>query len=256
MKYVLIILLIILNLFNLNSQVNTEKFRRDGYHPGFAAAFGLNIGFNSGNTEYFNIAPHIRLDFDAPGVEAFLLSKYQRKTGNGNTINDEGFAHLRFIFHTNSFIHPEVFTQAEFNKFILLNSRYLAGAGGRVKIFDSFLNQDSSSSLDLHVGIGLMYEAENINTLVQSSTSIFRSTNYISFNISISKQLSFSSINYFQFDASRLKDNRILSESELSVSLSKVVKFTVSAKYRYDNEPPPSIKYYDLEIQNGIKITL
>ena len=148
-----------------------------------------------------------------------------------------------------------VITTWEFNDFIRLEKRELVGAGLRIHIFD--LNGEWGS-FNLYSGIGVMYESEKFNIssddIKKKDSSLLKSTNYISIKYN-SKKFSINNVTYFQTNFEKNSSTRINSDLQFSVKLSKILSYTAGINYRYDSYPAPSVKNYDLQIKNGLKIS-
>jgi hypothetical protein len=97
-----------------------------------------------------------------------------------------------------------------------------------------------------------MYENERYNIPVSPETNILRSTNYLTFKWQMNKNFSFIAINYYQIDVERLHDFRYISDASLNFLIMENLVFNSAVTYRYDNEPVPDVKDFDLELTNGI----
>ena len=100
-----------------------------------------------------------------------------------------------------------------------------------------------------------MWENEKLHTTPVSQTKIIRSTNYISFQMRLNNMINIIFVGYYQVNLERLQDYRILVESSLGFNLTKSLTFQTNFNLRFDNEPPATIKKYDLELTNGLKIS-
>ncbi len=230
-------------------QVNTETLRKSDLEKGFHNNIQFRLGLNSGNSEYLKLKSKFRLDYTAKNFYTFGVAEYQRGLQADELFINKGFAHFRYIRNLVKTIRYELFTQKEFNDFILLKDRNLAGMGLRKSFL--FL-KEKQSHFKLHLGMGFMWENEKVDLTTIIETNLFRSTNYISASWKIDDRVQFIHINYIQFDVENPTDYRILAESTVLFSITKAFHFQASLEFRYDNEPPLSIKKYDLEITNGV----
>lgn len=237
----------------LFAQKNTEKFR-DSKPDGFYHTINLALNLNKGNEEYVKYLGDYRLDYYQPSLITFLVVNLEYKQGNAAVITNKGFAHWRLIFNKGALFEPEIFTQTEFNEFILLKQRYLAGAGLRISPF-STISTDSLHRFVAEFGIGAMYEYEEVDDPNQRFTRYIRSTNFASLRYTYKKFIDFFSVTYFQPYVKDVSDFRLLSENRVAFTITKNFSFFVSSMYRYDSKPPTSLKNFDLELANGITIT-
>ncbi|MDX9790802.1 MAG: DUF481 domain-containing protein [Candidatus Kapaibacterium sp.] len=234
-------------------QKNTEKFR-DFKSDGFYHTLNFAVNLNSGNEEYVKYAGDYRIDLYRQNFITYLAGNIEYKEGNESVITNKGFAHWRLIYNRGSFVEPELFAQIEYNDFILLKDRKLAGGGIRLALID-LVSKDSLNKFLMEMGLGLMYEYEEVDDPVKPITKYFRSTNFISLRFSINSSIDFFSVTYLQPYINNFDDYRLLNENRLQFSISKNFAFYISSVYRYDNEPHTNLKYYDLEILNGLTLS-
>ena len=116
-------------------------------------------------------------------------------------------------------------------------------------------SDSTEKKLRLFLGNGAMWENEKLHTTPVSQTKIIRSTNYISFQMRLNNMINIIFVGYYQVNLERLQDYRILVESSLGFNLTKSLTFQTNFNLRFDNEPPATIKKYDLELTNGLKIS-
>ena len=162
-----------------------------------------------------------------------------------NIITNKGFAHLRITKDLFTNYRMEVFTQYEFNEFLLLNDRYLLGTGLRIGLQNSEL-------LNTYIGTGLMVEKEIYDLDSNQEKNLLRSTNYIKNNIVLSSNIDLSSTAYFQIASSDLNDYRILYDGGLDFHVNESFAFTIELKYRYDNDPQGNLGSGYIQISNGM----
>ena len=233
------------------AQVNTEKFRLDNNKKGFSGniTFGLNV--TAGNSEYVNFEPSLRLNYNTTNFTNFIISSYNRKQSNVKTDKEyllvhKGFTHIRSTRLLNMYVSIEVFGQFEFNDFIRLEQRFLTGTGVRLESLQSL------KKIELIFGIGGMIEKEIYDIC---ETSLFRSTNYLTFTWKFTNYGLLTSTTYFQIVPYILKDFRIISENTLMIKLTSWLTLGIDIKLRYDNDQIVGVKKkYDFELSNNLTI--
>ena len=236
------------------SQKNTEKFRE--FKPnGLYHTLNFMVNLNAGNEEFVKYQGDYRFDVYHDKFITYLIGNLEYKEGNTDVITNKGFVHGRFIFNKNKPFEPEIFAQMEYNDFLLMKERYLGGGGLRINPF-SITSADSVHKFIAEFGIGLMYEYERTSDSLKPVTRYIRSTNFASLRYTLQNNLNFFSVTYYQPHIKEFSDFRILSENRLSISINKYLAFFVSVMYRFDSEPISSLKNFDLEIANGITITI
>lgn len=239
------------------AQVNTETLRNVEMQNGWYGMLSTSLGLQSGNSEYLQFKSSVRVDYLHNRYYSFLVFNYHRGSQAKELFVNKAFVHLRgtYAFYKNLIL--EVFGQTEFDDFIKLKDRNLLGSGLRIRIFKSDKFPNEKSKLHLFLGLGAMWEREELDAQQAIITDIFRSTNYVSFYWKIDERVTFNFINYYQRSLNDFnKDYRILLESNLGFYLTRSIIFTASIKYRYDSLPPSDVKNYDFELNNGISITL
>ena len=234
------------------AQVNTEKMRNYEADKGLAHSVGFGFGFLSGNSDQYRIATNYRLDWLTHNYYSFLIVNYERGESSGELFSDKGFIHARITRDLTHHWIVETFAQKEFNKLISLNDRQLFGGGIRYEI----RNVDTvpwTQQYVLGLGSGLMYEKESTSDPKDKKVMV-RSTNYLSIRWQLDDRISFFSTVYCQLALRRRSDFRVLDESTLSFAINKTLSFLTSFNLRYDNEPPPAVKNYDIALTNGVNV--
>ena len=232
-------------------QVNTEKFRKENEEKGISGNVSLAAGFASGNSEFVNVKSAARIDYSLKSFDFFIVGNYEFKEAKNEKVVNKGFAHLRSIIILSPILSLEFFLQKEFNHFILLEDRNLAGSGLRLSVMKLF-STEKDSLVEIYLGSGFMFENERYNISVLPKYNLFRSTNYFTLNWQITGDFSFSTINYFQFNVKKLHDYRILSDTGFNFAITKDLVFNSSLSWRFDNEPVIGVKKYDVEVTNGV----
>lgn len=235
-----------------HSQVNTEVLRRSDLTPGFHHTAQLDLGMVAGNSEFLKLKTSFRLDFVCQHYYSFGVIQYQRGTKSQKKFINKGFIHLRNIRRLTDRFSGELFVQNEFDDFILLKDRNLAGGGLRTVLIQP---DSTNQKLRLFLGNGAMWENEKLNTNPVSQTKIIRSTNYLSFQTRLNNMINLNFVGYYQVNLKSLRDYRILIESSLGFNVTKSFTFQTNFNLRFDNEPPATIKKYDLELTNGLRFT-
>lgn len=241
-------------VFSVRAQVNTENMRRYNAQNGLTHSVYFQYGLLSGNSDVSNISVGYRADWLSNKYYSFAVANYQRGESNGELNVRKGFVHVRTCRNVTDHWLAEAFFQKEFNDFWRLQNRQLGGLGLRLEL----ANRDSSNRVRrlVAVGSGFMREYEKYLKPLDETVTQWRSTSYLSLLLVISQGISLTSTMYGQIGVQRHSDYRILNESTLSFHIWKNVSFGSTFKYRYDHEPPMGVKRRDLELTNGISISL
>ena len=235
----------------LQGQVNTEAMRSEDNSDSFKNRFNLDLGFEKANSEVLDLAAEYRLDYvKQENFHSFMIinleNGYEKENDlPKNIITNKGFAHLRITKDLFINYQMEVFTQYEFNEYLLLNDRYLLGTGLRIGLQKSELSST-------YIGIGLMVEKETYNIDAEDEKSLLRSTNYIKNNIILTSNIDWSNTAYFQIASADLNDHRILYNGGLDFHVNESFAFTIELNYRYDNDPQGNLGSGYIQISNGV----
>ena len=82
--------------------------------------------------------------------------------------------------------------------------------------------------------------------------NLIRSTNYLTLDFLILKNILFSNTAYYQVDISNKNDFRILYNSGLNIDLNKNLNFSMGINFRYDNDHHDDKNKQYIQIINGI----
>lgn len=241
------------------SQVNIERYYRDNTREGFmfTNAFGLNIA--SGNTNYLELTDRFRMDYNGPRTDYFTILEYNLRTSSGKTSAHKGFVHFRAIHDLDdkAVMMAEGYLQQQFDEFILLRSRTLLGGGFRfnpVNLADSAWK--SRAKVRLFLGTGVFLEHESYSTRPRQTSSLMRSSSYLSLLWDPGKNLSFNMVNYFQPALNDFSNYRYSLNMSMSTPLNERWLFVMSAEFFYRSQPVGGKKPNDLEIKNTFRFTL
>lgn len=239
-------------------QINTEKYRKY-YSDDVGFIFNLKTTFTAkaGNTEYTAYTGTGRVDYNGKKFDSFIVGNFEFKNTAEAKVENQGFLHLRGITHIADRTTWEVFLQRQYDEFIDLNSRNLAGTGLKYRIIELIAGEDSSKTLDVNVSLGLMYEAEEYDVDEGTiSKDLWRSTNFLSIDWLIKEKFNLTGVIYYQPAFKNFKNYRIASELGLEFALARSLYFIVDFTWRYNNIPVTDVKKYDLSIENGIRIEI
>ena len=253
------------------AQVNTEKTRVGANEPGWGGTFDVNASLQRGNTEREILGAGVRLQYAWPRLEAdvasetessddpatgpanviFLVSNYSFTRLNDNRYINNAQAHLRFIRQHSPRISFEVFGQYQFNEFIRLEDRFLAGGGGRFALVQA-------ERTEVFVGAGYMLEQETLDLPASlpypRSSEHHRSTNYLTVRYnSENERLRFVQTLYAQPRLDRPEDFRLLSETSFEIQLFQRLALAINLNVTHDSEPPTGVKETDVALSNSLR---
>jgi hypothetical protein len=248
------------------AQVNTEKLRRANEKEGLSGEASGAFELYRGNLSLLRISAGARAEWqtlfepDEDGIRArkdlaFLVGDVsfgERSVGGVSQVFvSNGFLHARYTRMFVPSFGAEVFGQAQFNEFLLLQGRYLGGLGARAVLI-------SEPWIEAQLGTGYMLEHERLNVEPPYSSSDLnhRWTTYLRFALHlVEDRVTIANTAYVQPRLDDFGDHRILSEGELEVSAGAGFSVALGLYLRYDSEPPtPELKRLDTTFQNRVKL--
>ena len=238
----------------LLAQINTEAMRSENVTDRFINKINVDFGIEKADAEVIELAATYRVDYFNPtGLHFFSILNYengyeQEKGLEKNQVVNKGFGHLRMTKMISSKLFFEVFTQFGFNDFLLMKDRKLAGSGLRYKMV-------SNDRMNTFLGIGLMQENEIYDIVNEPEKKLLRSTNYLSWNINISKNTQLYNTVYYQFSFSDINDYRLLYDGSINFSVNENLSFFIELNYRYDDDPHGNMGKSYIQLNNGIEFT-
>ncbi len=236
----------------LFSQVNVELLLYEEDKNGFYNSITLGSDLDAGNSEDWTFTNDFRSDWIQDRFYTFFVSYFKYKEADGTVSTRKGHFHLRSILNYDKSVMPELFVQNNFDNGLNLSNRWLAGGGLRIGAIRVNSGNDSNKVLNVDIGVGAMYEYEDYRSPDRYISRFIKSTNYINLYTKLNENADFQFTSYFQFSPISILDRVFLSDAILEFKIFKHLSFSVNLHYRYDNEPPPGLKNYDLELINGI----
>ncbi len=251
----LFVVIFILTSSPVFSLVNTERYRMSDDKLGLGGNLDISFSWYKGNTDLLAIDSEVGLYYNFKKSQYFLrgILKYGEKAES--TYINMGFLHLRGMFDLGSNLMLELFAQEEFNKFILLNERTLAGTGLRWAPMDS--PKEKKNKFAIYLGSGVMWEAEHYAAAEDGSqkenTSLVKSTNYLSLNYN-TPVTELGVVTYIQFSLNEIEAFRVFTDLIIAFKISSRLSFKTKVNFRYDNRPPVTIEKTDIQVTNGLSL--
>lgn len=242
------------------AQVNTEKFRKYSDEDGFLFNTLFRFGYSGGNSNYLTVDGTFRLDYNGKKNNAFIVANYDYKETDEGKVVNKGFIHFRGIHPLSDRFSLEGFLQQEFNEFLLLDTRQLAGGSLRAKILDHTSKKDSLSSIHSRLGLGAMYEHEEYDFEEGDNqltvTNRYRISSYLTLDWNVSDRINMWMVAYYQPNILEIYDFRAILETGIEIWLIGRLYFSVDFSYRYNNVPVGDVEKYDMVIKNGLRYSV
>ncbi len=238
-----------------SAQVNAEALRTTlKANPKILSIEGALVG-HAGNTQTLTFSGSVFGGIHYGHSVFFAKASADYGAAMDVTNVARWMTHGRYNYEFTERFALEVFAQAQHDRFRRIEVRDLYGVGVRHAFY-------SDTDSDIFVGTSYMLEHESISTLangggIGGENNVWnRNSTYLGLNSKISPLVDGATTTYIQPRFDRPKDYRVLSESWLSVQITKVLSAKVSGSLWYDSEPPIGVKTFDLEVKNGLIVKL
>ena len=257
------------------AQVNVEALRSNGTENGVSGSTGLSVAYTGGNIQFADFGASAHLEWKKEKNLLFFVLNYRfaAKRTQADILaepdiglwdeeahfSNNRLAHLRYNRTLTESVWWEVYTQYEYNEFLLLDRRLLVGTGPRARVFDV-------EAAGLWFGVSAMVEEERLNEegvdpAEEVSRINGRDSTYASLTARLAENASWTSTVYAQPRMDAVDDYRVVVETGLSLGIGKALAVTIDGRYRKDSQPPqtPSasapILSSDFSIKNGLKVS-
>lgn len=244
----LVFALVLLGSSRAYAQVNAEALRSTlRQNPRFLWLQSAIAG-NAGNTNTITYSGAAFGGLTSLPHLAFARAAIDFGAANGSTNVSKSVAHARYNYVLTPVIALEALAQVQRDRFRRLSLRDLYGAGLRFTLYETPDNE-------LFCGTTYLFEHEIIGDIPGSrgTNDIWhRSSDYFGFNVNVTPIVQASSVVYVQPRWDRPLDFRVLSDTVVAFTITKLLSAGVSANLWYDNRPPAGVHTYDLAIKNSL----
>ena len=233
---------------------------------------GLSFSFTKNTIDIYNIRSNLALGYNGGENLWMIISNINFNKAEGVEFQNSGVQHFRYNRQTNKNITFEAFLQGQYDQIFAIKFRGLTGLGARFELFKNKKEvkdntPDKRSKSRVFVGSLAMYEYEQAseieNNIIRRD---FRSSNYLTFSLSPTDQVTIINTTYYQPRFDKLKDFRLSSEISLRVGFSSKkeadkksfwdkLEMNLSFNYNYDAFPVLSIPKRQYNISNGLQYT-
>ncbi|MDG1570964.1 DUF481 domain-containing protein [Robiginitalea sp. M366] len=179
----------------------------------------------------------------------FLLGNYSLVSTQNQDYRNAWLVHLRFNRKLSQLLRAEAFLQHQRNKLLVIDTRFLAGAGIRLKVLDG-------SYLSAYLGQSAMYEIESSTDFDQQSHN-WRHNAYASLSFSpAGGKVVLTNTLYFQPLYRALGNHRILEQFKLEVPVSRVISLSGSYDYYLLSVTPSGARDMASNLYFGLSFSL
>ena len=258
MRKIIFILLFFISFSSYSQILNIERYRLKGDSSKVfvaKATAGLSLYNRSAAADdpvnLFGYKWDINTMYH-PGKHAYILiSNFDYLRINESDFLNFGLIHGRTVFNFEKKNNIETLLQYSFDNFRGLAPRWITGGTFRTRVVEN-------DRLTLILGLGVLYENETWEhpfTEEFINVDFIKSSNYISFGLSINEYVDFNMVNYYQvgYDQSiQALRNRINGNFNLNTKITRRFSFTNSFDFSYEDKPIVPITKFIFAFRSGI----
>lgn len=221
--------------------IESKRFLKDTNGLVGTTSANFSINQNTDQVLSFGINQHLQYKYNRNRLLSISDLAFI-KAGKKDFVN-AGYQHLRYNYKFTNLITWEAFVQAQYNRVLLLDRRYLAGTGPRLRVL-------KKENIKIYTACLYMYEYQSQNNdSVQQYNN--RLSAYVSLSIAI-KKMEFTSTTFYQPNLADAANYRIANDSNLELGINKSLNFRVGFNLLYDTRQPIGIPALTYILKNGL----
>lgn len=229
----LIAFTILISTLAFSQVVNIENQRIKGDTNIWTGKIKLGATYVQTSSELLNLIWNNHIQYKKDSNMVLILTDYNLSKSANESFQNAGTQHIRYNRKIKERFTLEIFTQAQYNKLLNVNFRWLTGIGPRFKILQKNESRIYFASL-------YMYEYEELTTPLIYHRD-HRLSSYLSMTLNIAENVRFYNTTYFQPKITDFNDFRIYSQFDLVFNISKHFAFSTAYRLYYDSQPPEGI---------------
>ncbi|MBK7665895.1 MAG: DUF481 domain-containing protein [Sphingobacteriaceae bacterium] len=223
--------------------INIESKRFLNDTNGFVGNINGNFSAVQNTQQILSMGINIHAQYQKNRHRFLMISDLSVINAANTDFVNSGYQHFRYNFKVTRHITLEAFVQAQYNRVLLLDERYLAGIGPRIKIIKKHHFKMYSACL-------YMFEHQSQdNYKLQADNN--RISAYLSFNIGFNKW-DFTSTTFYQPNLADFNDYRIANNSAMEIFITSKLNFKTELVLLFDTRQPVKIPNLTYQIRSGI----
>lgn len=244
MKPFLSVLFVLLVQCKINAQViniESKRFLKDT--NGFVGKIDLSFSINQNIKQVLQTGTNIHAQYKKNKHRVLAIGDLSFiKAGTQDFVNS-GYQHFRYNYKIATVITWEAFVQAQYNKILLLDRRYLVGTGPRFRVI-------KKEHVKLYLATLYLYEYQSQNN---DSAHRFNSRLSAYFTLTLDyKKIDFTTTTFYQPNLANLGDFRIANDASFELEITHHLNFKVGFNLLYDTHQPIGIPALTYILRNGI----
>lgn len=233
------------------AQVDVQPLSREAPPEGISGSLNANLSAQTGNTDFAQLGISGRVYRVEGPVTTMIVGNGGLGFVGRSRFSSSGLFHYRKTYRHSTWIWPEWYGQANYDRSQLLKFRMLVGAGARTPV-------STGRWGEIGAGQSLMLENERLDLPDTAShaqrTTAVRSSTFFSFRL-VADQLVVTSTSYIQPRLDDFGDVRVLHDLSLGTPVTDRLAMTVSFDMRYDSGPPDGLAALDARLRTGLTWT-
>lgn len=210
----------IVNIENKRKLLNTDT-------TGWFGSTDMGFTLNENGKTVLTLTANAFVEYLQDKNRWLSLTNYLVVRANQEDFVNQGFQHLRYNRDWKERVIWEVFAQAQYNERLNLRFRGLLGTGLRFQLLDK-------KKSTLFLGTLYMFQYEEFS----ESGSIYRDnrlSSYLSYQVSLTENLTLNGTSYYQPLLTDLKIVRLSSQTKLLLKITQKLSFQSTFNISYDN---------------------
>lgn len=232
--------------------VNIETRRMQTDSVRFAMVADAWFNYSKQNDDYvYSVSANTTWQWKSRDLKKifFVLGNYSLVSTQDQDYQNSWLLHGRYNRKISQLFRTEAFLQHQNNKLLVIDSRFLAGAGIRLKVVDK-------DHLSAYLGQSVMYEIEESSGFDQKNYN-WRHNAYFSLSLTTKdEKVSLTNTIYFQPLYRAISNHRILQQFKIEVPVSKVISLSGSYNYFLMSETPAGVSDSSSNVYFGLSFSI
>lgn len=232
--------------------VNVQPLLAREAQPGLSAALEGAVDWRTGNTSLVLVSAGAIGRYRSGRHLVFAMARGEEGFSAGKRIVFKHLEHLRYRVDVLGQLQLEAFLQLEQDQARRLWPRALAGVGPRYTIV-------RGERVDLAVAVAFMEEYQRLRAVGQPDDHgvewARRLSSYVVLALRLTELLKLGQTLYVQPRLNDARDLRMLSETELLVTLKDRFALKTAFTVAYDSRPPTGIESLDTGLKSALQVS-
>jgi hypothetical protein len=215
----------------------------DGWTGGAAAALAVA----DGNTEYFELEFDARAQFQTEHHRLRFLGFGMRRTAGGEEVAQSRIGHARHNYRFRPWLSSIAFVQAQYDPYLRIETRLLAGAGARFDVFHGELWR-------LALGGVVMHESEDLTDDAEGFSDRERFSFFVTLYRLEEGGVDLDLWGFYQPVVDDFGNARVSAAASAKIDIVGNIYVFASYIVRHNSTPPPTVKKHDQSLRSGVGI--